>query len=247
MASVLDSDPLDVQDCLHRLERENLGRVAVSVDAMPAIFPVVYRLAEDAIAFNAAESTRLSTATNGAVVAFEVDGIDENMEEGWSVLVVGTARRGRLATSTTLGSPVCGPGVHDVFIPIERITGRRTRIRRSGVEAGLLRERARAAVERSRLIAAQSGSLVDESIAELDAMRREIATLREALASRSAISSATGILMARGEITSDEAFDLLRRTSQSTNRKLRDIAAELVDRHEAHIRMARRGEPDRPL
>ena len=43
------------------------------------------------------------------------------------------------------------------------------------------------------------------------------------------IGQAKGILMAREVCTPDEAFDILRRGSQRTNRKLRDVAQDLVD------------------
>ncbi|MET0729517.1 MAG: GAF and ANTAR domain-containing protein [Acidimicrobiales bacterium] len=52
--------------------------------------------------------------------------------------------------------------------------------------------------------------------------------LRDALASRDLIGQAKGILMARESCTAEEAFDILRRASQRTNRKLRDIASDLV-------------------
>ena len=43
------------------------------------------------------------------------------------------------------------------------------------------------------------------------------------------IGQAQGILMERERITADQAFDLLRRSSQHLNVKLRDVAQELVD------------------
>jgi hypothetical protein len=52
--------------------------------------------------------------------------------------------------------------------------------------------------------------------------------LQTALTSRSAIDQAVGILMSRHRISSTAAFDLLRRASQRTNTKLRDIAARLI-------------------
>lgn len=54
------------------------------------------------------------------------------------------------------------------------------------------------------------------------------ATLHEALETRTVIGQAQGILMAREGIGAAEAFDILRRASQRTNRKLREIAAEMV-------------------
>ena len=56
----------------------------------------------------------------------------------------------------------------------------------------------------------------------------ETANLRLALASNRQIGTALGILMHRYKITSDEDFTQLRVTSQRLNRKLRDIADEVV-------------------
>lgn len=52
--------------------------------------------------------------------------------------------------------------------------------------------------------------------------------LREALQSRELIGQAQGILMERERITADQAFDVLRRASQHLNRKLRDVAENVV-------------------
>ena len=62
--------------------------------------------------------------------------------------------------------------------------------------------------------------------------------LRIAMASRATIEQAKGIVMARGGITADQAFDMLVRASQRENRKLRDVAAELVDRVQQRPREA---------
>lgn len=53
--------------------------------------------------------------------------------------------------------------------------------------------------------------------------------LMHALASREVIGQAQGILIERQRITADQAFDILRRASQHLNRKLRDVAQDLVD------------------
>jgi AmiR/NasT family two-component response regulator len=63
---------------------------------------------------------------------------------------------------------------------------------------------------------------------DLAAARREVEGLREALESRHTIGLAQGILMARHTLTVSQAFDHLRRRSQSDNVKLREIAADLV-------------------
>jgi ANTAR domain/GAF domain len=57
------------------------------------------------------------------------------------------------------------------------------------------------------------------------------AQLHEALASRDVIGQAKGILMHRRGISADQAFDLLRRTSQHMNVKLAELAETLAIRH----------------
>jgi GAF domain-containing protein len=52
--------------------------------------------------------------------------------------------------------------------------------------------------------------------------------LEIALTSRAAIEQAKGILMATSGVGADEAFELLRTESNTTNRKLRDVAADLI-------------------
>jgi GAF domain-containing protein len=54
--------------------------------------------------------------------------------------------------------------------------------------------------------------------------------LNEALRSRSTIEHAIGIIMASGGRNADEAFQVLVRASQRENRKVREIAAEMVER-----------------
>ncbi|AEV86355.1 histidine kinase [Actinoplanes sp. SE50] len=54
--------------------------------------------------------------------------------------------------------------------------------------------------------------------------------LQAAMAGRAVIEQAKGIIMGQRHCTADEAFTILSRASQESNRKLRDVAAELVDR-----------------
>jgi len=55
--------------------------------------------------------------------------------------------------------------------------------------------------------------------------------LREAIDSRDLIGQAKGILMQRRGISAEEAFDLLRRTSQDLNVRLAEIARTVTERH----------------
>jgi AmiR/NasT family two-component response regulator len=53
--------------------------------------------------------------------------------------------------------------------------------------------------------------------------------LRIALQNSRDIGTALGILMNRHKITRDTAFDLLRSASQRSNRKVRDLAHEVIE------------------
>lgn len=92
---------LSQAECLLLLARGGLGRVAVSVRARPHIFPVNYALDGTDVVFVSGRGTKLDAATRGAVVAFEIDGVDSLARTGWSVEVTGA------------GSVVTDPGELD--------------------------------------------------------------------------------------------------------------------------------------
>ena len=74
----------------------------------------------------------------------------------------------------------------------------------------------------------ETGSAVDSAYAELARTRKENSDLKEALRTRTVIGQATGLLMARLNLTPDVAFAVLVKRSSYANRKVRDIAAEIV-------------------
>ncbi|MDT9594969.1 GAF and ANTAR domain-containing protein [Nocardioides zeae] len=60
------------------------------------------------------------------------------------------------------------------------------------------------------------------------AASRDLEHLHDALDSRTLIGQATGLIMARYDLSADAAFAALARTSQETNTKVRDLADQLV-------------------
>ena len=62
---------------------------------------------------------------------------------------------------------------------------------------------------------------------------RDRETLAEALHTRETIGKAVGIVMERYDVSGERAFSYLVRRSQTSNVKLRDIAAEIADRRSA--------------
>ena len=71
--------------------------------------------------------------------------------------------------------------------------------------------------------------------------------LLEAMESRSTIDQAIGILMAQRRCDAEHPFDLLVRSSQAANRKLRDVAKSIVDTTNARARWRCRAEKVPPL
>ena len=88
----LGLEVLEEADCRALLASTTIGRVGLSVDALPVVLPVNYTVMDDAILIRSTEGSKLSAAWKGAVVAFEIDDYDPLSHTGWSVLVQGTAR-----------------------------------------------------------------------------------------------------------------------------------------------------------
>ncbi|MFJ1969680.1 GAF and ANTAR domain-containing protein [Streptomyces sp. NPDC087903] len=74
-----------------------------------------------------------------------------------------------------------------------------------------------------------AGWLLASHAAVALATARNEAQMQEAIATRHTIGEAMGILMGRHHITEEQAFDILRRHSQATNTKLRDIARRVCE------------------
>jgi nitroimidazol reductase NimA-like FMN-containing flavoprotein (pyridoxamine 5'-phosphate oxidase superfamily) len=84
-------DVLSRTECLRLLASAKVGRVVYTEGALPAVTPVNFALDGTVVVFRTATGSRLARATQGAVVAFEVDRIDEDSQRGWSVVVTGVA------------------------------------------------------------------------------------------------------------------------------------------------------------
>lgn len=71
------------------------------------------------------------------------------------------------------------------------------------------------------------------------ACTRRAATLENAVSSRHVIGMAQGIAMERYGIDAQQSFELLRRLSSTTNVKLRDVAAQIVETRSIPVESAR--------
>jgi uncharacterized protein len=82
-------ETLDRGECLALMATIPVGRISVSIGALPVILPVNFVLMGASIVFRTVPGTKLDAATKRAVVAFEVDQYASDGSSGWSVLVQG--------------------------------------------------------------------------------------------------------------------------------------------------------------
>ena len=119
-------------ESLALLPRSRVGRLGVSIGALPAILPVNYIVLGDSVLFRTSGDGELFGASVGEVVAFEVDGYDEAGLFGWSVLVRGVAIEMTDLAETELARklwleawPLGERADRFVVVPTTEITGRR--------------------------------------------------------------------------------------------------------------------------
>jgi GAF domain-containing protein len=83
-------------------------------------------------------------------------------------------------------------------------------------------------VDTARMFAQQAAIVIANSVAYSTAIMKN-GHLNAALESRELIGQAKGILMEREGCSAERAFDILREVSQHANRKLREVAQDVVD------------------
>jgi AmiR/NasT family two-component response regulator len=71
--------------------------------------------------------------------------------------------------------------------------------------------------------------MTEHSDDDFVALTSEVENLKAALHNSRRIGIALGIIVERDRITIDQAFEVLREASQRTNRKLRDLADDVIE------------------
>ena len=88
----LSINDLTVAECWDLLRTTSVGRVALSLNALPAIVPVQYFVEGETLAICLGQYRIPDRAVHSAVIAFAADAIEPTTRAGWSVQVQGTAR-----------------------------------------------------------------------------------------------------------------------------------------------------------
>jgi hypothetical protein len=107
MSALEDRIPAD--RCWELLATTSVGRLALSVRALPVILPVQYYLDGRRLAVCLGHHHLPERALNDVIIAFAADAIDPVTRSGWSVQVQGrSVIPRRLGVDTACGRPAAG-------------------------------------------------------------------------------------------------------------------------------------------
>jgi hypothetical protein len=130
------SEVLPVAECLRLLavaaKEEHVGRLAVTEDQSPLVVPLNFTFHDRGVLIRIGPG-RLSELVPGSLVAFEVDRLDPEDGQAWSVLVRGLASAvapdDLPRDADAVPQPwVPEPGALLIFIRPDVVTGRRFRL-----------------------------------------------------------------------------------------------------------------------
>jgi hypothetical protein len=130
---------LDEAECRALLGSAVIGRIAFTVDALPAIQPVHFALLGDHVYIPTRPGSKVAAAATNSVVAFEADAFDPATRIGWSVTTIGPARlltdRDDVAALHLLGLEPWAPTPDPFYIAVRTCIwhGRRLTVHQSAV------------------------------------------------------------------------------------------------------------------
>lgn len=123
---------LTFEECVRGLTAGVVGRVGLALPDGPRIVPVNYTVQDDSIVLRTSPYSEVGTYGVGALIAFEVDDFDADLEEGWSVVVRGRTSRiddaDELARLKTAWDPkpwAAGMRTLHLRLPWQQVSGRR--------------------------------------------------------------------------------------------------------------------------
>lgn len=87
------NEPVELSEekCRELLAAGLVGRVAFCTPAGPRIIPVNHAVVDDAVVFRTTPYSELGTRVHDLPVALEVDHLDYDRQQGWSVVATGSA------------------------------------------------------------------------------------------------------------------------------------------------------------
>lgn len=125
---------LTADECRRLIGPGGVGRVLfVEPDRGPVAIPVNYRMDGDDVVFRTSGGAAVIGGIGQDRVSFDVDHLDEDLAEGWSVLLTGTARvitdPAEIASAGSLGIDPWAGGDRPTYVRLQvsQLTGRAIR------------------------------------------------------------------------------------------------------------------------
>ncbi len=240
MASNHNPQPADVAEALERL-----GRLSLRELSMESLLQTVADLAKEVMPGDPEASVTLLVDDDPVTVATTgrlASDLDESQYERGHGPCLHAARTGELIevadTRTDDRWPDYMPRAAErgalcsLSVPLaiddDQVTGALNIYAR---QAGAFDEDTRAAASRFGPYAAVAAG----NLHAYQRARSMVDNLQVALETRAVIDQAKGVLMERLKLTPDQAFQVLAQASMATNRKVRDIAGDLVQTGELPV------------
>jgi hypothetical protein len=191
------------------------ARANVAMAAVTRMLDQVVASAEPSVVFTSAVRLAVPLICDAATVTITEADLPKyavswprEIDEDYDVAEYATV------STTITGSPVLDHPRYAGTLALHFVTAPR---QHHAVLAQLIVERATALIHGERLTESAM------------AAKTQAANLELALVTNRVVGAAIGILMSVHKVTSEQAFDLLRRASQLTQRKLHDIAVEVTE------------------
>jgi nitroimidazol reductase NimA-like FMN-containing flavoprotein (pyridoxamine 5'-phosphate oxidase superfamily) len=132
---------LDEEECRRLLQTTSFGRIAVTERALPTIVPVLFVVRGDEVIAVSPVGSPALAASDGTIVALEIDSYDPTTAQGWSVTVLGRAALvadpADAEALDSLGiSPWAAPHRQYITMTVSMVQGRRLAAAGSLMNAG---------------------------------------------------------------------------------------------------------------
>ena len=216
-----------VEDILHGLPQIAVGVVRgaeaasltlIGADGAPTtpVFTSVLAQGMDAVQYEVKEGPCLEAATAEQWTAILVEDLQDGTR--WPTLAVAGAAAGArsvLSVSLFAGPSLSTGGVQQAVGSLNLYAGT------AGAFGGSERDTALLLALYAALAVAATEAIGDAGL--------RVDQLKAAMATRTVIGQAQGILMERNRFTAGQAFDRLRSASMNLNRKLHDVAKDLTE------------------
>jgi GAF domain-containing protein len=219
-----------------RAALNELGRLRLSEHTLSSVLQRIVDLVAQAMPAGSEVSITMVRGEHPTTAAFTgqlADDLDETQYERGYGPCLEAAIGGQFTEIADARTEDRWPGYVPTFLERGALSALAAPVPAAHLSAGLnvYAREARAFTDDDRSALAEFAAYAGAALTNMDALQdaRDLAgNLQKAMEFRSVIEQAKGILVERHRLTADQAFRMLVESSMNTNRKVRDVAQDLV-------------------